>query len=156
MNKIINRLFGFFVLIILVIFGGYIFYKSHEINKSVSASAIAGVNEFVRAIDQKPYNDGTVIENRIYITDAVLSFPGFVSVYENPFDKYKTLVGTSRFLPAGKYQYIPVDLTKEYKKGQRLYVLIHKDTGDLIFNLVQDPVVKDSEGIELMDDFVIK
>lgn len=151
-----NKLFCILIIIICLFFGGYIFLKGYQANKVISANAVANIGEFIRVINQKPYNDGVIIENRIYVTDVTLSWPGFVAVYENPFDKYGTLVGTSRFLPAGKYQYVPVDLVKEYKPGQRLYVLIHKDNGDSIYNLVQDPVVKDSDGIEIMDDFVIK
>jgi hypothetical protein len=130
--------------------------KDYQIGNSVSENAIASIGWLVRSVDQKPYNDGVIIENRVYITDVTLSWPGFVAVYENPFDKYGTLVGTSRFLPAGKYQYVPVDLVKEYKAGQKLYVLIHKDTGDAIYNLVQDPIVKDSSGAEIMSNFIIK
>ena len=150
-----NKLFGVFVIVCLI-FTGYTFVKDYQIGKAVSENAIASIGWLVKSVDQKPYNDGVIIENRVYITDVTLSWPGFVAVYENPFDKYGTLVGTSRFLPAGKYQNVPVDLVKEYKAGQRLYVLIHKDTGDAIYNLVQDPVVKDSYGAEIMDDFVIE
>jgi hypothetical protein len=150
-----NKLFVFFVIVCFVL-AGYILVKDYQISKIVSANAIANIGEFLRIVDQKPYSDNVIIENRIYVTDVTLSWPGFVAVYENPFDKYGTLVGTSRFLPAGKYQYVPVDLVKEYKEGQRLYVLIHKDNGDSIYNLVQDPVVKDSKGVEVMADFVIK
>ena len=150
-----NKLFGVFVIVCLI-FTGYTFVKDYQIGKAVSENAIASIGWLVKSVDQKPYNDGVIIENRVYITDVTLSWPGFVAVYENPFDKYGTLVGTSRFLPAGKHQYVPVDLVKEYKSGQRLYVLIHKDTGDSIYNLVQDPVVKDSYGAEIMDDFVIE
>ena len=150
-----NKLFGVFVIVCLI-FAGYTFVKDYQIGKAVSENAIASIGWIVKSVDQKPYNDGVIIENRVYITDVTLSWPGFVAVYENPFDKYGTLVGTSRFLPAGKHQYVPVDLVKEYKSGQRLYVLIHKDTGDSIYNLVQDPVVKDSYGAEIMDDFVIE
>ena len=150
-----NKLFGVFVIVCLI-FTGYTFVKDYQIGKAVSENAIASIGWLVKSVDQKPYNDGVIIENRVYITNVTLSWPGFVAVYENPFDKYGTLVGTSRFLPAGKYQNVPVDLVKEYKAGQRLYVLIHKDTGDAIYNLVQDPVVKDSYGAEIMDDFVIE
>jgi len=150
-----NKLFGVFVIVCLI-FAGYTLVKDYQIGKDVSENAIASIGWFVRSVDQKPYSDGVIIENRVYITDVMLSWPGFVAVYENSWDKYGTLVGASRFLPAGKHQYVPVDLVKEYKSGKRLYVLIHKDTGDTIYNLVQDPVVKDSYGAEIMDDFVVK
>jgi hypothetical protein len=151
-----KKIFGIFIIIFCLVFAGSILVKYYQIGKKISASVIANTSEFIRVINQKPYNDGVIIENRIYVTDLTLSWPGFVAVYENPFDKYGTLVGTSKFLPAGKYQYVPVDLVKEYKTGQRLYVLIYKDNGDSIYNLVQDPVVKDFNDVEIMDDFVIK
>ncbi len=118
--------------------------------------AVASLAPLVKAIDQQPYNDKVIIENRIYVAEVDLAWPGFVAVYENPYDKYGTLVGTSRFLPAGKYQYVSVDLVKVYKPGQRLYVILHKDTGDGIYNLVQDPVVKNKKGFEVADSFIIR
>ena len=114
------------------------------------------INPLVRVVDQQPYSDGVIIENRIYIAEADLMQPGFVAVYENPSDKYGTLVGTSNFLPAGKHQYVSVDLVKEYKPGQRLYALLHLDTGDGIYNSVQDPTVKNKNGGEVMDSFIIR
>ena len=107
-------------------------------------------------MDQKPYNDGVIIENRVYATDVTLAWPGFVAVYENPNDKYGTLVGTSDFLTAGRHMYVPVDLVKSYKPGQKLYGVLHADTGDGIYNLVQDPPVKDKNGREVMSGFMIK
>ncbi len=118
--------------------------------------AIASVGPLVKVIDQKPYNDEVIIENRVYVDRAVLNWPGFVAVYENPYDKYGTLVGTSRFLPAGEHRYVVVDLVKVYKPGQRLYAILHKDTGDAIYNLVQDPTLKDERGLDILDDFRIR
>lgn len=118
--------------------------------------AISNMVPLVKAIDQKPYNDGVIIENRIYIDKAILEWPGFVAVYENPYDKFGTLVGTSRFLAAGEHRYVAVDLVKEYKPGQRLYAILHKDTGDGIYNLVQDLTAKDARGLDILDDFRIR
>lgn len=116
----------------------------------------ANVNSYVKIVDQEPYNDGVIIENRVYITELGLSQPGFAAVYENPFDKYGTLVGTSRFLPASRHIYVPVDLVKKYEPGIWLYTILHKDTGDAIYNLVQDPPVKDRYGREVVDGFRVR
>ena len=118
--------------------------------------AIADVVPIVKAIDQKPYKDNVIIENRIYVDRAVLEWPGFVAVYEDIYNKFDTLVGTSRFLEAGTHTYVPVDLVKEYKPGQRLYVVLHKDNGDAIYNLVQDFSVRDRRGFDISDSFLIR
>ena len=118
--------------------------------------AIANVVPLVRAIDQKPYKDDVIIENRIYVDKATLEWPGFIAIYEDIYNKYDTLVGTSRFLEAGTHTYVPVDLVKEYKTGQLLYVVLHKDNGDAIYNLVQDYSVKDKRGFDVADSFLIR
>ena len=145
----------FFGLIALGLYFGVIWLRSWA-NPVPDFAIAADVNSFVRVVDQKPYSDGVIIENRIYVTEAELAQPGFVAVYENPFDKYGTLVGASRFLPAGRYAYVPVDLVKEYQPGIWLYAILHKDTGDAIYNLVQDFVVKDDQGGEVVDGFRIR
>ena len=118
--------------------------------------AIANVVPLVRAIDQKPYKDDVIIEIRIYVDKATLEWPGFIAIYVDIYNKYDTLVGTSRFLEAGTHTYVPVDLVKEYKSGQLLYVVLHKDNGDAFYNLVQDYSVKDKRGFDVADSFLIR
>ena len=145
----------FFGLIALGLYFGFVWLRNWA--EPVPSFAIAAnTSDAIRVVDQEPYNDEVIIENRIYATGVSLSLPGFVAVYETPFDKYGTLVGTSRFLPAGKHAYVPVDLVKEYKPGQRLYAILHQDTGDAIYNLVQDPTIKDQYGREIVDSFLIR
>lgn len=150
-----NKLLTLFAVVVLV-FSGYTLVKNYQIGQDVSAKAFAGIDLFLRVVDQKPYSDGVIIENRVYMTQVDLAWPGFVAVYENPYDKYGTLVGTSRFLPAGKHMYVPADLVKEYKPGAVLYAILHRDTGDGIYNLVQDQTVKDKYGFEVVDSFIIR
>ncbi|MDP3764302.1 MAG: hypothetical protein Q8Q95_01645 [bacterium] len=144
----------FFGLIILGLYFGVI--KLREWANPTPNLAIADVVPIVKAIDQKPYKDDVIIENRIYVDKATLDWPGFVAVYEDVYNKYDTLVGTSRFLEAGTHTYVPVDLVKEYKQGQRLYVVLHKDNGDAIYNLVQDFPVRDRRGFDIADSFSIR
>lgn len=145
----------FFGLIALGLYFGVVWLRNWA-NPTPDFAIRAAVEPSVKTIDQKPYSDGVIIENRVYVDKAVLDRPGFVAVYENPYDKYGTLVGTSRFLAAGEHQYVPVDLVKEYKPGTRLYAILHSDTGDAIYNLVQDPTIKDERGLDVLDDFRIR
>ncbi|MEK9174769.1 MAG: hypothetical protein AAB725_02250 [Patescibacteria group bacterium] len=145
----------FFGLIALGLYFGVVWLRNWA-NPTPDFAIAAAVNPFVKIIDQKPYNDEVIIENRVYADHVVLARPGFVAVYENPYDKFGTLVGTSRFLPAGEYRYVVVDLVKEYKPGTRLYAILHQDTGDAIYNLVQDSTLKDARGLDILDDFRIR
>ncbi|MBI4119185.1 MAG: hypothetical protein HY452_02905 [Parcubacteria group bacterium] len=145
----------FFGLIALGLYFGVVWLRSWA-EPTPSFAIAAGVEPLVKIIDQEPYSDDVIIENRIYVNKVVLNQPGFVAVYENPYDKYGTLVGTSRFLPAGEHAYVSVDLVKKYQPGTRLYAVLHKDTGDAIYNLVQDPTLKDKRGLDILDDFRIR
>ena len=144
------------VVLVVMVSVGYSWFKSYQAANNATDAAFSKEGWRIRVVDQKPYSDGVIIENRIYATDVSLAWPGFVAVYENPNDKYGTLVGTSGFLTAGRHMYVPVDLVKSYKPGQKLYAILHKDTGDGIYNLVQDPPVKDKNGPGVTDEFMIK
>lgn len=145
----------FFGLIALGLYWGVIWLRNWA-NPTPDFSIWASTLASVKIIDQKPYSDGVIIENRVYVDKVVLDRPGFVAVYESPYDKFGTLVGTSRFLAAGEHRFVAVDLVKEYKPGQRLYAILHSDTGDAIYNLVQDPTIKDERGLDVLDDFRIR
>lgn len=141
------------VLVVGLYFG---FIKLRDWANPTPNLAIANTAPYIKAIDQKPFSDDVVIENRIYVDKVVLDWPGFVAVYEDIYNKFDTLVGTSRFLEAGTHTYVPVDLVKEYKPGQRLYVVLHKDNGDAIYNLVQDTAIRDKRGFDIADSFLIR
>ncbi|MFY9493253.1 MAG: hypothetical protein WAP55_02155 [Minisyncoccia bacterium] len=145
----------FFGLIALGLYFGVVWLRGWA-NPTPDFAIRASTLASVKIIDQKPYSDGVIIENRVYVDNVTLARPGFVAVYENPYDKYGTLVGTSRFLAAGEHKYVIVDLVKEYKLGTRLYAILHQDTGDAIYNLVQDPTIKDQRGLDILDDFRIR
>ncbi len=114
-------------------------------------------NQVPQVVDRCLHTRADVDHQSTTFGDKVtLDWPGFVAVYEDVYNKFDTLVGTSRFLEAGKHTYVPVDLVKEYKPGQLLYVVLHKDNGDAIYNLVQDPAVKDKRGFDISDSFLIR
>ena len=146
------------ILAVLVTFfsAGYYWFKAYQAENNVANNSFSQAGWKIRIVDQATYNNGVIIESRVYATDVTLAWPGFVAVYENLNDKYGTLVGTSDFLTAGRHMYVPVDLVKSYKPGQKLYGVLHTDTGDKIFNLVQDPPVKDKNGLEVVDSFTVR
>ena len=142
--------------LVIIVSAGYYWFKAYQAETKAANNSFSQEGWKIRIVDQAPYNDGVIIENRVYATDVTLAWPGFVAVYENLNDKYGTLVGTSDFLTAGRHMYVPVDLVKNYKHGQKLYGVLHADTGDEIFNLVQDLPVKNKNGQEVTDGFMIK
>ncbi|MBI4120250.1 MAG: hypothetical protein HY454_02175 [Parcubacteria group bacterium] len=134
---------------------GYVLVADFKNSRALSHNTYANVGWSAVAFNQKPYNDDVIIENRVYIKEVNLAWPGFVAVYENPGDPFGTLVGTSRFRKAGRHADVAVDLVKQYKGGERLYVMLHRDSGDEIFNLVQDHPVRLEKGGEVAASFVI-
>ncbi len=134
---------------------GYVLKTDFKSGRLLSHNTYANIPWSAVVLNQKPYNDEVIIENRVFVKEANLAWPGFVAVYENPRDPFGTLVGTSRFLKAGRHSDVAVDLVKKYKGGERLYVMLHRDTGDEIFNLVQDHPVRLEKGGEVAASFVI-
>ena len=134
---------------------GSVLVSDFKSSRILSHNTYANVGWSATALNQKPYNDEVIIENRVFVKEANLAWPGFVAAYENPRDPFGTLVGTSRFLRAGRHANVAVDLVKAYKGGERLYVMLHRDTGDEIFNLVQDHPVRLEKGSEVAASFVI-
>lgn len=142
---------------VLIIAGSYCFVKNYQNKAKIAEHAFKDIPEIVSVADQKLLNDGVIIENRVLISTVSLSWPGFVAVYENPKDKFGTLMGTSRFLTAGEYKNVPVDLTKSYPAGTKLFAVLHYDNGDGIFNLVQDfPIKNGQDKKEVVATFIIK
>lgn len=150
-----DKLLAWVLVLATAVGAGYVLKTDFKSNRLLSHNTYANILWSAVALNQKPYNDEVIIENRVFIKEVNLAWPGFAAVYENPNDPFGTLVGTSRFLKAGRHSDVAVDLVKKYKGGERLYVMLHRDTGDEIFNLVQDHPVKLENGSEVAASFVI-
>lgn len=89
--------------------------------------------------------------NNVYADAVTLAWPGFLAAFEPNGE----LVGSSRFIPAGLKSNVRISLVKQYKPGETLIIKILRDSGDSIFNLVEDFPVKDKFRKEIAAAFRI-
>ena len=108
------------------------------------------VNDAVR-IDDQPIVLDIFDNNNVYANAVTLAWPGFLAAFEPNGE----LVGSSRFIPAGLKPNVRVSLVKQYNPGETLIIKILRDSGDGIFNLVEDHPVKDKFKKEIAAAFRI-
>lgn len=89
--------------------------------------------------------------NNVYAEAITLAWPGFLAAFEPNGE----LVGSSRFIPAGLKAHVRISLVKQYKPGDTIIIKILRDSGDGIFNLVEDQPVKDKSKKEIAAAFRI-
>ena len=89
--------------------------------------------------------------NNVYADAVTLAWPGFLAAFEPNGE----LVGSSRFIPAGLKANVRVSLVKQYQSGETKIIKILRDSGDGIFNLVEDFPVKDKFKREIAAAFRI-
>ena len=89
--------------------------------------------------------------NNVYADAVTLAWPGFLAAFEPNGE----LVGSSRFIPAGLKANVRVSLVKQYQPGDTIIIKILRDSGDGIFNLVEDQPVKDKSKKEIAAAFRI-
>ena len=74
-----------------------------------------------------------------------LEKPGFVVVHEDVAGAVGGILGTSGVLPAGETNNLEsIPLSRLTRDGETLYVMLHLDDGDGIFNAVKDKPVLDA------------
>ncbi len=108
------------------------------------------VADAVRIADQPIVLD-IFSNNNIYADAITLAWPGFLAAFEPNGE----LVGSSRFIPAGLKANVRVSLVKQYQPGETIIIKILRDSGDGIFNLVEDFPVKDKFKKEITEAFRI-
>lgn len=108
------------------------------------------VADAVRIADQPIVLD-IFNNNNVYADAITLAWPGFLAAFEPNGE----LVGSSRFIPAGLKANVRVSLVKQYQPGETLIIKILRDSGDGIFNLVEDFPVKDKFRKEIAAAFRI-
>jgi len=70
--------------------------------------------------------------------DAELTEPGWITIHFSMSGAPAEIVGTSRYLEAGVYDDLIVDLDEEMQPGWRYIALLHVDDGDRQFDIQKD------------------
>jgi hypothetical protein len=73
-----------------------------------------------------------------------LEKPGFVAIHEDAAGAVGGILGVSGVLPAGETNNLePIPLSRLTRDGETLYIMLHFDDGDGIFDAVKDKPVLD-------------
>jgi len=147
----------------LLILGGFII------------AIIAGVALFQKdagqpddVVDDTGNSAGLIVDkNAIYATEQLpsqtvsvalvrLANPGFVVIHEDSEDMPGQILGQSVVLKAGETKNLsPITLSRSTKDGETLYIMLHFDDGDGLFNPTKDKPVLDSVSGEPLLTIVI-
>jgi hypothetical protein len=92
----------------------------------------------------------------IIITDAVLFKDGFVVIHASEGEELGPAVGTSELLEAGAYKKLRISLTVPPERNMELAAVIYKDTGDKVFNVENDTIVRNAETGNVLKTFELK
>lgn len=88
----------------------------------------------------------------VRIDNAVLDQSGFIIIHEDSSGAPGRIIGVSNLLEPGNYSNIEIYLSRKIEGGERLYAMLHRDSGDGVFNPRQDtPVVNMDDNIVLSD-----
>lgn len=131
-----------FVIIVAVIMGSALFFRSDR--KRIdpprsSTGLIIGANAIYVA-DQAP-------SRTIAVTVVRLFRSGFIVVHEESASVPGGILGSSGALPAGETNNpAPISLSRPTQDGETLYIMLHLDDGDGVFDVVKDKPALDPIG----------
>lgn len=129
-----------FAIMVAVIAGAVLFFRGgYEAPSPSSDSAGLAVGQnSIYVADQAPKRDVSVAVVR-------LQRPGFVAVHEDAAGTTGGILGVSERLPAGETQNPgPIQLSRLTQDRETLYVMLHFDDGDGVFDAVKDLPALDS------------
>ena len=137
-----RKVFVMFVIMVAVIVGTALFFRDIR-DGSDSPSDSVGLIINANAI--------YVAEQAPSLTLAVavvrLEKPSFVVVHEDVSGIPGRVLGVSSVLPAGETDNLtPIPLSRLTQDGETLYVMLHLDNGDGIFDAVEDKPALDPVG----------
>lgn len=95
-------------------------------------------------------------DDRVAIDSVVFETGGFVVVYEDTPEPTGEVLGSSRYLPAGRYTDVPVIFSRTVSAGEVFDVMLHKDNGDHVFNIATDPPFRGKNGNSVHAQLVIE
>lgn len=137
MNKKILFLLGGGITAIIA--GAVLVQKNTEQHDTTgdSAGLVVGKNAIYVA-EQLP-------SQTVSVALVLLAHPGFVVVHEDRAGAAGQMLGQSALLLLGETKNLPaITLSRPTKDGETLYVMLHSDDGDGIFDAVRDTPVVDS------------
>lgn len=147
------------VLALIVGVGAVLLYQNYSGKKTATTPSLPLANQPV--VVDKPVFENTIsisdftAGNTVTLEQADLAQPGFVVVHENAAGQPGTILGSSKLLQDGQNATIVINLNRSSVKGETLYVMIHADDGDGVFNAATDAVAKDNQGNPAMIDFLV-
>lgn len=131
---------------------------------AVIAAVFAGVTLFrnsTKEFHSPGDSSGLIIgKNAIYVSDQApsqtlsvavvrLEKPGFAAVHEDASGVPGDIVGISGILPAGETKNVPlISLSRMTQDGETLYVMLHLDDGDGVFDALNDKPFFDPIGAD--------
>jgi len=169
-----NKIIIFLLIVISILFiGGAVFLgqdKSDPVPKEVMGNTASSTNgiSFVTSTtstDMAPttidntggapdvqrestiYVGVKVPGNRFFIDLVYLTEDGFAVIYENSAEPLGEILGTSIFLPKGEYTNLPILLSRNVRDGEIFDIVLHRDNGDRIFNIKDDTLYRNEEGV---------
>lgn len=144
-----NKAFIIILVLLIVGFGAFFLYRTptEEIAPTVTNSLIVGENA-IYVSDQKP-------AAAVNIGFAILAEDGFVVVHEDNGGKPGAIIGNSVFLLVGDTRNFSVNLSRVAVDNEYLFAMFHKDSGDGVFNPVEDVPVRDDQGNVVLMRFLI-
>ena len=79
--------------------------------------------------------------NMLTASMLVITDPGFVVVHEDNNGQPGKVIGVSRLVGPGMVHNVGITLSRTAVKGEKLYVMLHKDNGDKTYTDVDSPIV---------------
>lgn len=138
------KAFAIFIIIVAVIAGTLFFFRgSHKESTAPrdSTSLTVGKNAIYVA-DQAP-------SGSILVAVVRLEKSGFVVVHEDATGTPGKILGVSKALPTGETKNLgPIPLSRMTRDQETLYVMLHLDDGDGIFDVAKDKPALDSVSSE--------
>ncbi|TSD07402.1 MAG: hypothetical protein Greene07144_920 [Parcubacteria group bacterium Greene0714_4] len=112
-------------------------YKEPVPSSNNSTGLIVGTNA-IYVEDQAP-------SKTILVATVRLEKPGFVIVFDDANGVPGKILGRSDFLPAGEMEnLLPIQLSRKTQDGEILYIALHFDDGDGMFDVTKDQPALDS------------
>ncbi|MEK7208263.1 MAG: hypothetical protein AAB699_01805 [Patescibacteria group bacterium] len=137
-----RKILVIFVIITAVVVGAVIFFRGgleEPGSPRDSAGLVIGANA-IYVEEQAP-------SRTLAVAVVRLEKPGFVLVHEDTSGAPGGILGRSALLPAGETNNLAtISLSRLTRDGETLYVMIHLDDGDGVFDAVKDKPALDSVG----------
>lgn len=140
------------IIALIVIGGGYFFfqgggYQTSEENPSLGAPApgFESVPETEVFTSENSVTANSQLQgNNVTVASIQLAEPGYVAIHEDAEGKPGPVIGNSELLEEGTN--VVITLTRESKKGETLYAMLHADDGDGTYEFPGDDVPVKNEG----------